>query len=739
MDIIEIRRATVKTVTFHNPDNGWSVVKLLKPGEAVTFTAVGTMPRVTPGESVELSGTWIRHETFGDQFSVTTCKPVAPQGSEAVERYLGGGAIRGIGPVLAKKLVDAFGEDTFDVLDNDPGRLDEIPALRGARKRKILEAWNESKAGRAVMFFLQAHQLSLGLSHRLIKHYGANAVELIKKNPYRLADELWGIGFLKADDVARKLGFPEDGYERIRAGLAFALSKAMENGHVFLPAPVLIEKAAELLRLEPDTVVYTLDNMAATDLVKRDEHGHCYLPWLYHAEVGVARRAGLLRLGLKPLAGGVITAAIAEAEEAASAGKAAAFRFSDDQRRGIGQAVNEGLFLLTGGPGTGKTTTVAAILRVFARAGLDVKLAAPTGRAARRLTEVTGRKATTLHRLLQYDPNTRGFVHDEESPLPCDALIVDEVSMIDTALMYSLLRAVKPGTRLVLVGDPDQLPSIGAGKVLGEFIRSEAVPHLHLAAVFRQAETSRIVTNAHRVNRGLAPLLGDEDPEDDASGVRREEENAAANNFHFVERGETGSLLDTVVELASERLPRAFGFDPVRDVQVLTPMNQGPLGTQVLNEALQQRLNPRGPAIAHRGRLFRRGDKIMQLKNNYEKNVFNGDIGRVLSVDTAEHALVADFDGERVQYEEEALDQLTLAYACTIHKSQGSEFKAVVLAIAKSHFVMLQRNLFYTAITRAKDQLVVVGHRAAVHRCVDNNPAVQRNTLLAERLREYAR
>ena len=724
MDIIEIRRATVKTVTFHNPDNGWSVVKLLKPGEAVTFTAVGTMPRVTPGESVELSGTWIRHETFGDQFSVTTCKPVAPQGSEAVERYLGGGAIRGIGPVLAKKLVDAFGEDTFDVLDNEPGRLDAIPSLRGARKRKILEAWEASKAGREVMFFLQAHQLSLGLSHRLVKHYGANAAELIKQNPYRLADELWGIGFLKADDVARKLGFPEDGYERIRAGLAYALARAAEAGHVFLPAPTLIEKAAELLQLELEFIQYTLDNMAATDSIRRDEHGNCYLPWLYHAEMGVARRAGLLRLGLKPLPAAAVEAAVAAAEKHAGAG----FRFSDDQRRGIAQAVNEGLFLLTGGPGTGKTTTVSAILRVFAQAGLDVKLAAPTGRAARRLAEVTGRKASTLHRLLQYDPATRGFVHDEESPLPCDALIVDEVSMIDTALMYSLLRAVKPGTRLVLVGDPDQLPSIGAGKVLGEFIRSEAVPHLHLAAIFRQAESSRIITGAHRVNRGLVPDLGDDgrDP-------------GAAGGLHFVERGEAGGLVETVVEVACERLPRRFGFDPVRDVQVLTPMNQGPLGTHALNEALQARLNPRGPALTHRGRLFRSGDKIMQLRNNYEKNVFNGDIGRVLSVDTEEGGLTADFDGEHIPYAEEELDQINLAYAATIHKSQGSEFKAVVLALSKSHFVMLQRNLFYTAMTRAREQLVIVGHRAAVHRCVENNPAVQRNTLLAERLRENAR
>jgi exodeoxyribonuclease V alpha subunit len=728
MSSVEIRRATVKTVTFHNPDNGWSVVKLLRPGEDKPFTAVGTLPRVTPGETLELTGAWIQHETFGVQFSVNSCKPVAPEGREAVERYLGGGAIKGIGPVLARKLVDAFGEDTFAVLDDDPGRLDSIPSLRGRRKRAILEAWEASKAGREVMFFLQAHQLSLGLSHRLIRHYGAGAAELLKANPYRLADDLWGIGFLKADDVARKLGFPDDGYERIRAGLAYALARAAESGHVFLPAGTLVEKAAELLHLELDAIVYTLDNMAAIDSIKRDEHGNCYLPWLYHAETGLAKRAGLLRLGLKPLSAAAVESAVAAAEQHIAKNAGAGFRFSDDQRHGIAQAVNEGLFLLTGGPGTGKTTTVSAVLQVFARAGLDVKLAAPTGRAARRLSDVTGRRASTLHRLLQYDPSTRGFLHDEQTPLPCGALIVDEVSMIDTALMYSLLRAVKPGTRLVLVGDPDQLPSIGAGKVLGEFIRSQTVPHLHLAAIFRQAEASRIVTNAHRVNRGLAPDLGE--------GARSEED---TGNFHFVERGETGGLLDAVVEMACDRLPRRFGFDPVRDVQVLTPMNQGPLGTQVLNEALQARLNPKGPALTHRGRLFRSGDKIMQLKNNYEKNVFNGDFGRVLSVDTEEGGLTADFDGERVTYAEEELDQINLAYAATIHKSQGSEFKAVVLALSKSHFVMLQRNLFYTAITRAREQLVIVGHRAAVHRCVDNNPAVQRYTLLAERLKEHAR
>lgn len=721
MAIVELRRVTVKTVTFHNPDNGWSVLKLLRPGESQPFTAVGGFPRLAPGETLDLKGEWIRHKTFGEQFRADGYRLAPPEGREAVERYLGGGAIKGLGPALAKKLVDRFGEETFDVLDNAPGRLDEIPGLRGRRKEKILRAWGESKAAREVMFFLQAHNLSLGLSHRLVKLYGPGAAQAVQANPYRLADEVWGIGFLKADDIARKLGFPEDGYERIRAGLTYALARATDAGHVYLPPRALLEKAAELLRLETDEILYTLDNMDSTGTVKRDEHGNCYLPWLFHAEAGIARRAGLLRIGLRALSPARVESAIDAAEKRAGNG----FRFSEDQRRGIERAVNEGLFLLTGGPGTGKTTTVAAVLAVFAAAGLETSLAAPTGRAARRMAEVTGRRASTLHRLLQYDPATRGFLHDEETPLPCQALVVDEVSMIDTSLMYSLLRAVKPGTRLVLVGDPHQLPSIGAGKVLAEFIRSETVPHLHLREIFRQAEASRIVTNAHRVHRGEVPEFG-EGAED-------------GGDCHFVERGEAESVLETVVELACDRLPRRFGIDPARDVQVLTPMNQGPLGTLALNAALQQRLNPSGPALSHRGRLFRPGDKIMQLRNNYEKNVFNGDIGRVVSIDAEEDSLAADFDGERLDYAEEEIDQLSLAYAATIHKSQGSEFRAVVLALTKSHWIMLQRNLFYTGLTRAREQLVIVGHRAAVRRCVEHNPAVERNTLLAERLRENAR
>jgi exodeoxyribonuclease V alpha subunit len=448
--------------------------------------------------------------------------------------------------------------------------------------------------------------------------------------------------------------------------------------------------------------------------VKRDEGNRCYLPWLYHCETGIAKRAALLRLALKPLPKDRVKAAIDEAEIEAGKG----FAYSAEQREGIAQGVNQGLFILTGGPGTGKTTTVLGLLRVLTRGGLEVKLAAPTGRAAKRMSEVTGHPASTLHRLLKYDATSKGFAHGEGNPLPGDALILDEMSMIDTALMYAVLKSVKPGMRIILVGDPDQLPSVGPGKVLAELIDAGVIPHLHLSQVFRQAESSLIVTNAHRIRQGMMP------------------EKRVEANYHFVERGDPASLLEACLEVVCTRLPQRFGFDPFADVQVLTPMNQGPLGMQALNQALQERLNPDGPFVTHRDRRFRERDRVMQLKNNYDKNVFNGDVGYVVRADPREKNLLIDFDGEKILFEEEDFDQLTLAYAATIHKSQGSEFKAVVCLMAKAHWVMLQRNLLYTAVTRAREQLMLLGQWAALHRAVSHNPTVDRNTQLARRLRE---
>jgi exodeoxyribonuclease V alpha subunit len=578
---------------------------------------------------------------------------------------------------------------------------------------------------------------------------------VLRANPYRLAEEMWGVGFLKADDIARKLGFAMDSYERIQAGLAYALGKSAEEGHVFLTREELLQRSQALLQSGPEKIVFALDGFGESDRIRQDDRQRCYLPYLYHSERGIARRAAELSFSPSPIPASIIASAIsgAEAAFAAKRGNGSAggthsgtagrgFEYSEQQRGGIRDAVGRGMFLLTGGPGTGKTTTVLGILEVFKRAGLRVRLAAPTGRAAKRLSEVTGHPASTIHRMLKYDPALKKFTHDDVSPLPTDVLVVDELSMIDTVLMFALLKGVKPGTRLILIGDPDQLPSVGPGKVLAEFIRSGAVPHLHLDRIFRQAEESLIVANAHRIRQGIPPVTLEVPVRPEAAAPGRP---LSAGNFHLAplsQAGDTVSGAALVAELVGEALPRLFGYDPFLDVQVLTPMNQGPLGTLALNQALQARLNPesRGEygnaaeTLEFKDRRFRVKDKVMQLRNNYDKNVFNGDIGYVSAVSRTARSVTVDFDGEPAVYTGEDLDQLTLAYAVTVHKSQGSEFKAVVMLAAKAHWIMLQRNLLYTGVTRARERLILVAQPEALRRAVENNPSVARNTGLAEAL-----
>lgn len=708
--------ATVKTVTYHNPDTGYSVLKVQSGDGEKTQTVVGHFPRLTPGEVLDIEGSWVKHETFGEQFKATQYRITPPNTLLAMERYLSGGAIKGIGPILAKKLLREFGDDAFRVLDEEPERLDAIPQLRGRKKYKVLAAWRDNRSVRDMLVFLQSHHLSLGLSHRIVKHYGSQAVEILRRNPYQLAEEMWGVGFLKADEIARKLGFPPEGYERLKAGLVYTLARTSEEGHVFLPLPELLRKAEEMLHAPQERLIFSLDNLRETGQVKIDETRNVFPPWLFHCERGIAKFLARLLGSKNPIDLPLIEEAIADVEKRVGKG----FAFSEAQRQGITQAVTQGIFLLTGGPGTGKTTTVQGIIEALKRTGLTFSLCAPTGRAAKRLTEVTGIPASTIHRLLKFDPSAGGFQHDDTNPLTVHALIVDELSMIDTALMYHLLKAVRPGMRLVLVGDPDQLPSVGPGKVLAELISSGLIPHLHLSTVFRQAQASRIIVNAHRIDKGELPDIRE------------------GGNFHFVSREESADILEAAVEVAARRFPNHFGFNPLLDVQVLTPMNQGPLGTAALNAALQARLNPAKREMTHKDKRFRAGDKVMQLKNNYDKNVFNGDIGFIQSISPSEKKIQVGFDNETIAYEGEELDQLQLAYAVSIHKSQGSEFKAVVLVLAKAHYVMLQRNLLYTAITRAKEQCVVIGQWQAIQQSVRHNPAVQRNTLLAEALREEA-
>lgn len=687
----------------------------MEAGTKKIFTAVGIFPKLSLGETLDLEGDWTKHETFGEQFKATGYKLLAPDSVEAMERYLGGGILKGVGPALAKRLVDLFGLETFEILDHHPERLKEVPKLKGKSLASLLTVWRDNKSMREVMYFLQSHHLSLNMSTRLYQHYGDQAAAVIKSNPYQLADEVWGVGFLKADDIARKLGFEIDSYARIKAGLAYALGKSAEAGHVFQGRDDLLMKSQSLLQCTPEKIVFTLDGMTDSDQVRHDGENRYYLPYLFHSERGIAKRAALLHFTPTRIPKSIIAEAIQVAE--AACGKD--FAYSEQQRDGIRKAAGCGLFLLTGGPGTGKTTTVLGILQVYQRAGLKVKLAAPTGRAAKRLSEVTGHSAATIHRMLKFDPANRKFTHDDLSPLDTDVLVVDEVSMIDTVLMYSLLKAVKPGTRIMLIGDPDQLPSVGPGKVLAEFIRSGVMHHLHLDRIFRQAEESRIVANAHRIHQGIPPVTS-----------------RTTGNFHFIPIPAEADGPALVADLVEQELPQLYAYHPIMDVQVLTPMNQGPLGTLALNTALQARLNPRTDGLEYKERTYRVNDKVMQLRNNYDKNVFNGDIGFVSAVSRSSRTVTVDFEGDTTVYEGEELQELTLAYAISIHKSQGSEYKVVVMLMAKAHWVMLQRNLLYTGITRARERLFLVGDGSAVRKAVENNPVVNRNTLLAESLRE---
>ncbi len=706
-------RGILKNITFHNPDNGYSVLRFTNADESQSFTVVGNFPKLSPGEELELQGELVKHATFGEQLRCSQYKILPPNTPESIQRYLSSGVLKGVGPAQAKWLVAHFGLDTFKVLDEAPHRLKEVSQLKAKKRANLLAQWEAAKGMRDVIYFLQSHHLSLSICMRVYQHYGPECLRILKENPYRLADDLWGIGFLRADEIAGKMGFAKDSYYRIKAGLVYALSRSADEGHVYQSKNDLLTKTNQLLGLEPELLIYSLDNLKDNTEIIIDEQNNCFRPYLYHSELGIARKIADLQFKPKPINKKILSEGISLAESRFGNG----FAYSEQQKSGIELAANSGVFILTGGPGTGKTTTVMGILHVLQMAEFRLRLTAPTGRAAKRLTEVTGLTAVTIHRLLKYEATNRAFAHTESFPLEADVIIVDEVSMIDTSLMYSLLRALAVGTRLILIGDPDQLPSVGPGKVLSQLIDSKSLPHLHLDEIFRQAKSSLIVTNAHRINKGLNPEIS-----------------TSGGNFHLRYCKGNEECLDMVENLVCKHLPEYFGYKSLQEIQVLTPMNRGPLGTQTLNSRLQAKLNPVGPTIQHKERSFRVSDKVMQLKNNYDKNVFNGDLGYIVAVSLKEKKLIVKFDENEIEYALEELDQLTLAYASTIHKSQGSEFKAVVLLLSTSHFIMLQRNLFYTAVTRAKERLFLIGQEAAVKKAVEHHPMILRNTRLAEKL-----
>jgi exodeoxyribonuclease V alpha subunit len=713
----ETLSGVIERITFHNPENGFAVLRVQPNGRRGLVTVVGHLPSAVAGEYVEATGTWNQDRDHGLQFKADSLRTTPPHTTAGIEKYLGSGFVKGIGPHFARKIVEVFGDRTLTVIDESPAFLLEVKGIGPRRLQRIRASWQQQKAVRGIMVFLQSHGVGTARAVRIYKQYGDEAIDLVRANPYRLATDIWGVGFRTADELAGRLGIDPASPLRARAAVRFVLQELAGEGHAGFREADVIERTATLTRIDPAVVAAAVEaERAEGEIVRETTFGE---PWLYLkplflAEVGVARAVLNLRQGTHPLPAINADAALSWVEEKMG------LELAPLQRDAIRQATTRKVLVVTGGPGTGKTTIVRGILEVFAAKGLHCALCAPTGRAAKRLQESTGREAKTIHRLLEFDPSVGGFKRDRDHPLEIDLLIVDEASMVDLVLMNQLLRAVPPWACVVLVGDVDQLPSVGPGTVLADLIASRAVSVVRLTEIFRQAEQSWIVRAAHRVNQGVVP----------------ESAPAGRGDFYFVEADTPEAILDRIVTMVRDRIPARFGLDPFRDVQVLAPMHRSELGARNLNTLLQNTLNPARQAgeVQRFGWTFRVGDKVLQTVNNYQREVFNGDIGRVTAIDEAEQEVTVDFDGRAVVYDFGELDELSLAYSLSIHKSQGSEYPAVVMPLHSQHYLMLQRNLLYTGITRGKKLVVLVGSRKALATAVQRVETAERCSALRQRL-----
>lgn len=713
----------LERITYHNQDNHYTVAKLKVQGTRNLVTIVGNLVYVSLGELLKLKGSWDVHPRYGEQFRVVSYEVVVPATAKAIERYLGSGLIKGIGPVMAKRLVQKFGDKTLDVIENDADRLREAEGIGSKRIDMIRTAWADQKEVREVMLFLQGHEVSAAYAARIYKQYGRNSISVVKDNPYRLAEDIFGVGFLTADKIAMKLGVPKDSLKRATAGILYVLNKLSEDGHVCFPYEPLLDECGKILETERDIIIEACRRAVEERKIIVEETGEAgdtgrtvYLAGLHAAETGVAEhiRSVFTAPGKDRL--------FDKDKSLEWVQKELNINLADGQKSAIRMAMENKVLVITGGPGTGKTTLIRAILKIYRRSGRNVLMAAPTGRAAKRMSEATGFEAKTIHRLLEFSPKQGDFKKNEEFPLEADLVVIDEASMVDTLLMHSLLKAVPRDAVLVLVGDVDQLPSVGAGNVLKDIIDSGYIPTVRLNEIFRQASQSLIIVNAHRINNGEFPLL----PPD------REE----LRDFYFIQLEDPEEVCRMVLNMCKNRIPEKFGLHPVKDIQVLSPMHRGVAGASNLNIELQKFLNNSQDEFSRGGKTLKTGDKVMQIRNNYDKDVFNGDIGVITSIDKEEQELTVDYDGRRTAYDFSELDEIVLAYAVSVHKSQGSEYPAVVLPLLTQHYMMLQRNLLYTAVTRGKKLVVIIGTKKALAMSIKNNKQQMRHTRLKERLRE---
>ena len=709
----------VERVTFFNEENGFCILKVRVRGHADVVVVIGSAPAVSPGEWIDARGHWVQDREFGRQFKADLLNVTPPDSAEGIERYLASGLVKGVGPTYARKLVARFGTGIFEVIENASARLQEIDGIGPKRRQRIKQAWNEQKAVRKIMVFLHGHGVSTARAVRIHKTYGDEAIEIVRADPYRLARDIRGIGFKTADQIAQRLGLSLDAPARIDASLQHVLLQATDNGHCALPLDVLRDEATRLLVVDSALVLGGIErSLGARNLIREriGETDLLFLPNLRHAEHSIAHR--LLRSAQARPPYPDIDASTALAAVEACTGQSLA----PSQREAVLAALRHRVLVITGGPGVGKTTILRTLLALLTSRQVRCQLAAPTGRAARRMAEATGLPAQTIHRLLEVNPGTGGFLRREDNQLATDLLVIDEASMVDVPLLHSVIRALPEPAALLLVGDVDQLPSVGPGSVLRDLIDSQSIPVVRLVEVFRQAAGSRIITNAHRINHGLLP--------EPHSGPD-------LTDFYFIEREDPGAITSTLLEVVRNRIPTRFKLDPIRDVQILTPQNRGSLGVRELNNVLQEALNPPAegvPWIEKFGIRFRRGDKVLQTRNNYDKDVFNGDVGWITALDELEQELTIDFDGRSVVYDFGELDEVVPAYAMTVHKSQGSEFPAIVIPLAVQQYILLQRNLLYTAITRGRKLVVVVGQARALRIAIQNDQREARWGGLAHRL-----